>query len=95
MQILFATLDPPNPPIPGNVGHFCVVGVNLKKERFELLDSLRGENDPDAQRVFYTMASRIKKLWREATNSKGESFEPKSIDHFEMHYMKMPKQKTA
>ena len=94
MQILFATFDPPNPPTPGNVGHFCLVGVNLKLQRFELLDSLREDNDPDAQRVFYTMAGRIKKLWREATNDKGESFEPKSIDHFENHYVRTPKQQT-
>ena len=74
LQILFATFDPPNPPGPGNVGHFCVVALNLKQKCFQLLDSLRGDNDPDAQRVFFTMASGIKKLWREARNKKGGSF---------------------
>ena len=94
-QVCFATLDPPDPPVPGNVGHWCVVALNIKEKRFELLDSLRSENNPDAQRVFYTMTAGIKKLWREATNSKGESYYPKSIDNWEMHYVNVPKQLTA
>jgi hypothetical protein len=93
-QICFSILDPPDPPVEGSVGHWCVVALNLKKKRFELLDSLRSEDNSDAQRVFYTMAAGIKKLWREATNSKGDSFYPKSIDHFEMHYVIVPKQLT-
>ena len=93
-QILFGNFDPPYPAVPRNVGHFCVVGVNLKLERFELIDSLRDEDDPDAQRVFHTMVSRIKKLWRQARNSRGESFPPMSIDHFEMKYVRVAKQRT-
>jgi hypothetical protein len=60
MQTLFATFDPPDPPIPGNVGHFCVVALNLKFECFQFLDSMHGPNDPDAQRVFsgWLMVSR-------------------------------------
>lgn len=91
---MFATFDPPNPPTTGNVGHFCVVVLNLKLERFQLLDSLRGDNDPDAQRVFFTMASGIKKLWRQATKKNGDSFQPRSIDHFGMDYVRVPKQLT-
>jgi hypothetical protein len=43
MQILFATFDPPDPLVPGNVGHFCVVALNLKLECFQFLDSMRGQ----------------------------------------------------
>lgn len=60
-----------------------------------MLDSLRGDKDPDAQKIFYTVASRIKKLWKKATNSKGEHFSPRSIDDFGMSYVNVPKQTTA
>ena len=92
MQVLFATFDPPDPPIENVPGHFCVVALNIAEKRFELLDSLRGPNDTDGKRVLHTMATRIKKLWREATNSNGDSFSPKSIDGWEYHYRKVPKQ---
>jgi hypothetical protein len=95
LQILFATFDPPDPPVPGNDGHFCVVGVNLKLQRFELLDSLRDAKDPEAQKVFHKMVRGIKKLWKQAANSKGESFTPNSIDHFTMEYVRVPKQGTT
>ena len=49
LQILFATLDPLDPPSQNVPGHFCVVAVNLHYSRFELLDSLRGRDDPDGK----------------------------------------------
>ena len=94
-QILFATFDPPDLPIQGVVGHFCVVGINMLTKRFQLLDSLRGPADSDAQRVLHKMANNIKKLWREAVNSKGETFHPNNIDDFGFDYVKVPKQLTA
>jgi hypothetical protein len=54
----------------------------MKKECFELLDSLRDDNDPDGKRVLHTMAKNIKKLWKQSVNSKGETLHPKSIDLF-------------
>ena len=95
LQILFATFDPPDPLVPGVAGHFCIIGLNLVKKRFELLDSLRGPNDPDTRRVVHLMARNIKKLWREASISKGHSFEPKSIDDFKLHYVPTAKQLTS
>ena len=92
LQILFATLDPPDPPSQNVPGHFCVVAVNLQYNRFELLDSLRGRNDPDGKRVLHTMATNIKKLWREVSNSKGDSFLPNSIDNWEYRYVRVPRQ---
>jgi hypothetical protein len=91
-QILFATFDPPDSPLPGAVGHYCVVALNLAKKRFELLDSLRGSNDPDGKRVLFSMAKNIKKVWKASMNSKGETLVPNSIDDFEMHYVKVPRQ---
>jgi hypothetical protein len=41
------------------------------------------------------MAYGIKKLWREANDAKGNKFIAKSIDHYPMHYVRVPKQKTA
>ena len=92
LQILFGTLDPPDPPVPGVPGQFCVVAVNITTNRFELLDSLRGPNDLDAERVLHTMATNIKKLWREASNAKGVPFQPKSIDKWEYDYVRVPRQ---
>ncbi|KAK1603787.1 hypothetical protein QYE76_034036 [Lolium multiflorum] len=93
--ILFGTFDPPDPCAPHVPGHFCVVALNLEKERFELLDSLRDINDPDGKKLLHTMASGIKKLWSLAGNSKGDHFHPKSIDHFKLHYVNSPRQATA
>ena len=95
LQILFATFDPPDPPAPGVPGHFCVVALNLKKECFELLDSLRGPNDPDGKRVIHLMARNIKKCWRSASNSNGDSLQPRLIDHFRLNYVNVPKQRTS
>jgi hypothetical protein len=69
--------------------------LNLEKERFELLDSLRDINDPDGKKLLHKMASGIKKLWSLAGNSKGDHFHPKSIDHFKLHYVNSPRQATA
>ena len=83
MQILFLTFDPQDPPAADVPGHFCVVALNMRLSRFEMLDSLRGPLDPDGLRVLHIMSTNIKKLWREASNSNGDSFTPNSIDHFE------------
>jgi hypothetical protein len=69
--------------------------LNVACEQFELLDSLRDPNDADGQRVLHLMAYNIKKLWREAANYSCESFHPKSIDHWEYHYVNVPRQLTA
>ena len=95
MQILFLTFDPPDPPVQGVPGHFCVIALNMVKERFELLDSLRGPFDTDSLRVLHTMATNIQKLWRQSTNSQGQSFNPRSIDHFPYAYVRAPKQTTT
>ena len=92
MQILFLTFDPPDPPATDVPGHFCVVELNMRLSRFELLGSLRGPLDRDGLRVLHIMTTNIKKLWREAANSNGDSFHPKSIDHFKPEYVRAPKQ---
>lgn len=92
LQVCFATFDPPEPTLFGGVGHFCVVVINVLKNRIDLIDSMRGPNDPDAKRVVHLMGRNIKKLWREARDSKGNSFEPKSIDHWPLGYVNSPRQ---
>ena len=92
MQILILTFDPPDPPVQGVPGHFCVIALNMVKERFELLDSLRGPFDTDGLRVLHTMATNIQKLWRQSTNSQGHSFNPRSIDHYPYAYVRARKQ---
>jgi hypothetical protein len=87
--------DPPPSSAPNVPGHFCVVCLNLGKKRFELLDSLRDWKDPDGKMVLHRMAYGIKKLWKRATNSKGDTFNPKSIEDFGMHYVDSPRQENG
>ena len=38
------------------------------------------------------MTRGIKKLWREATDSKGGALYPAIVDHFKMDYVRRPRQ---
>ena len=89
---MFCILDGPDPPVPNVIGHFCLVVLNLTTQQFELIDSLRGPHDPEGLRVLHLMAKNIKKLWREARDPAGNSFEPKSIDSWKLCYRKSPRQ---
>ena len=92
-QVCFATFDPPESG--DGVGHFCLVVLNIKDRRFELLDSMRGRNDPDAIRVMHVMSRNIKKLWREAADERGRSFNPYSIDEWPLQYINSSQQRNT
>ena len=93
LQVCFATFDPPE--YVDGVGHFCLVVLNIKERCFELLDSMRGRNDPDAIRVMHVMSQNIKKLWREAGDKCGCSFNPYSIDDWPLQYINSSQQRNT
>ena len=73
----------------GVVGHYFVVTINMKKERFELLDSLPVEYQGTMD-YFNTVTSRVKRIWKQI--SKLLQLSPSSIDHFEKVKMQVPLQ---
>lgn len=73
----------------GVVGHYFVVTINMKKERFELLDSLQVEYQGTMD-YFNTVTSRVKRIWKQV--SKLLQLSPSSIDHFEKVKMQVPLQ---
>ena len=71
------------------MGHYFVVTINMKKERFELLDSLTNEY-PSTMDYFNTVTRRVKRIWKQI--SKLLQLCPSSIDHFEKVKMQVPLQ---
>ena len=71
------------------VGHYFVVTINMKKERFELLDSLPDEYTGTMD-YFNTVTSRVKRIWKQI--SPLLQLSPSNIDHFKKVKMKVPLQ---
>ncbi|KAM0834426.1 hypothetical protein ACQ4PT_063585 [Festuca glaucescens] len=62
-----------------HVGHYFVMAVNLRRKRFELLDSLGGEG---AKQHFLNMAEVFKEIWKEAYKQSEGRLSPKNLDDF-------------
>ena len=71
------------------MGHYFVVTINMKKERFELLDSLAVEHEGTMD-YFNTVTNRVKSIWKQV--SKLLQLSPGSIDHFKKVKMQVPLQ---
>ena len=71
------------------MGHYFVVTINMKKERFELLDSLPVEYQGTMD-YFNTVTSRVKRIWKQI--SKLLQLSPSSIDHFKKVKMQVSPQ---
>jgi Ulp1 family protease len=78
-----------------DVGHWCLVILNLKCRRFECLDSLRDETWVDAVRFFRTMTDNIKRLWREASVDRAKPFSPMRVDDFSSEFVRVPRQENT
>lgn len=52
--VVFGVIQPP--PDKDGVGHYCVVGLNIKHQRFELLDSWHLPGSESGIRVINRMA---------------------------------------
>lgn len=92
-SVIFPTFDPPLiPPHMGGVGHWVAIFLDLKSERFQLLDSYNGPTDEDDVRLFRRMTDNIKRLWSDASNDRETPFSPISIDHFPLDWIDVPQQ---
>ena len=70
----------------GDIGHYFTITVNMKKERFELLDSLTAY--PGTVQFFNTITSRVKKIWKQISTELQLS--PRCIDHFKKVKLQVP-----
>ncbi|KAM0837988.1 hypothetical protein ACQ4PT_061273 [Festuca glaucescens] len=61
------------------VGHYFVISVNLRRKRFELLDSLGGEG---AEQHFVNTADVFKEIWKEAYKQSNGKLSPENLDDF-------------
>ncbi|KAM0850223.1 hypothetical protein ACQ4PT_053242 [Festuca glaucescens] len=61
------------------VGHYFMMAVNLKKRRFELLDSLGGEG---AEQHFINTTEVFKEIWKEAYKQSEGRLSPENLDDF-------------
>ncbi|KAM0836512.1 hypothetical protein ACQ4PT_062273 [Festuca glaucescens] len=62
-----------------HVGHNFMMVVNLKKRRFELLDSLGGEG---AEQHFVNTAEVFKEIWKEAYKQSDGRLSPENLNNF-------------
>lgn len=72
----------------GTVGHFVTISVNMKKQRFELLDSIKDFSE--AKQFFSVVARKFKKIWREIGSK--IQLSPSNIDHFKEFDVHVPLQ---
>ncbi|KAE8796133.1 hypothetical protein D1007_28840 [Hordeum vulgare] len=78
--VIFPTFDPPATPVHmGGVGHWVSVFLDLKNERFQLLDTYYGPIDELAVRLFWKITDNIKKLWSDASNDRETPLNPLSL----------------
>ncbi|KAM0880696.1 hypothetical protein ACQ4PT_033397 [Festuca glaucescens] len=61
------------------VGHYFVMSLNLRRKRFELLDSLGGEG---AEQHFVNTADVFKEIWKEAYKQSKGKLSPENLDDF-------------
>ncbi|KAM3353834.1 hypothetical protein ACQJBY_024802 [Aegilops geniculata] len=91
--VLFGVFDPPA--IREGAGHYCVVALNIKHRRFELLDSWHLPGSQSGIRVINRMAKNIKQLWRNGSSErKKKKLDPPNIDHFRLHHAVVPQQEN-
>ncbi|XP_045088870.1 uncharacterized protein [Aegilops tauschii subsp. strangulata] len=91
--VLFGVFDPPA--TREGAGHYCVVALNIKHRRFELLDSWHLPGTESGIRVINRMAKNIKQLWRNGSSErKKKKLDPANIDHFRLQHAVVPQQEN-
>lgn len=71
------------------VGHYFLISVNMKKNRFELLDSLGGTR---YEQFFFRMVRLFKAIWKQAFKKSGNLLKPSNIDDFATFKISVPQQ---
>lgn len=86
-QIKIPCMDEPDKV--GEIAHFFTITLNVKRKRFELLDSLGGKR---YELFFFRMVGVLKELWRLAAKESGNELSPPSIDDFKCYKIYVPDQ---
>ena len=89
---MFATFDPPPATVKDAIGHYCLVTLNLREKRFELLDSLNEGDSAPANLVFRKMVRNIKKVWKDGSASCDEPLNPPTLDGFVLTHVNVRQQ---
>ena len=89
---MFATFDPPPATMKDAIGHYCLVTLNLREKRFELLDSLNEGDSAAANVVFRKMVRNIKKVWKDGSASCDEPLNPPTLDGYALTHINVPQQ---
>ena len=72
------------------IGHYYLINLNLKAERFEIMDSMRKDSDKSLDSDSSKIINSIKSIW--ATNYKQSNIK---IQNFETIQIPIPKQLTT
>lgn len=90
MQICLPVLQDLTPDIDKFTGHYYVIVLNLKAERFEVMDSLRAKGNRGLIKDARNIIGSIKQLW--SSNYSESSID---IQKWPTEHIETPKQKTS
>uniref|UniRef100_A0ACD5XW89 Uncharacterized protein n=1 Tax=Avena sativa TaxID=4498 RepID=A0ACD5XW89_AVESA len=88
--IMFSVLQDLTPNLEANTGHYYLIILNLKAERFEVMDSLRREGDKGLQADYRAIIGSIKNMW--ARNYSQSKF---NISKYRTLHIPTPMQSTT
>ena len=89
-QVMFGVLQDLAPKCKEFCGHYYLIVLNLKAERFEVMDSLRPEGTPSLMSDAASIIGSIKHLWAE-----NYSESKINISRYKTQYIATPMQKTG
>jgi Ulp1 family protease len=90
MQVMFPVLQDLTPDIKLFNGHYYLIVLNLKAERFEVFDSIRAKGNRGLQKDYRAIIGSIKYMWDE-----NYSESKIKIDIWPMVHIDTPMQKTT
>jgi hypothetical protein len=90
LQVLFPVLQDLTPDIELFNGHYYLIVLNLKVERFEVMDSLRSKGNRGLIKDYRSIIGSIKYLWAEKYSDSNINIEKWPTEH-----IVTPMQKTS
>jgi Ulp1 family protease len=90
MQVMFPVLQDLTPDIKLFNGHYYLIVLNLKAERFEVFDSIRAKGNRGLQKDYRAIIGSIKYMWDE-----NYSESKIKIDKWPTVHIDTPMQKTT
>ncbi|XP_047088481.1 uncharacterized protein LOC124700392 [Lolium rigidum] len=89
-QVMFPVLQDLTPDIKQHTGHYYLIVLNLKAERFEVMDSLRAKGNRVLVKDYRLIIGSIKYLW-----AKNYSESTINIENWVTEHIDTPRQKTT